>query len=176
MKSLELDDVRKCSETDRATYGTKMSSSSLDNRPVRGKIFIFTLRTRETICVGADVATTLKLVLEVNRVPYFDAESRAVDVALEKERPIGRFIGPFVRKIGETSLKVCFAFGGTGRSRCGSRSAGRRRRRSRGYRERWRTKKVEAKMSFCLKIQNLGLNIKAIRSGAGERWDNARRR
>ncbi len=34
--------------------------------------------------MNADITTTLKLVLEEDRVPHFDAESRAVDVALKK--------------------------------------------------------------------------------------------
>jgi len=106
--------------------------------------------------VVADVANALKLVLAINDVPHFDAESRAVDFALEKERTIGGFIGPFVKKIGEASLTICVAFGGTGKSICGSRSAGRRRRTSRGCIESWRTNKVDAEMRFCFKIKKLG--------------------
>ncbi len=126
--------------------------------------------------MGADVATILKLVLEVNRVPHVDAESKAVDVALEKKRPVGGFIGPFVKKIGETSMAVCITLGGTGISSCGGRSAGSRRRGSRGCRTSWRTKKVEAKMRFCLQEKNLLPNIKATGSGVGKGWNNSGRK
>ncbi len=57
-------------------------------------------------CVGADVTTTLKMVLEVNRVPHFNAKSRTVDVAFKKERPVYGFISPFAKKIGDASLTV----------------------------------------------------------------------
>jgi hypothetical protein len=160
-KSLQLDDVSKCRDTRRVTYGSKISHSSLNARLAGSERFIFSLSARKTICVGADVAATLKSVLEVNRVPHVDAESKAVDVALEKKGLVGRFIGPFVKKIGKTSLTACITLGGTGVSSCGGRSAGSRRRRSRGCRKSSRTKKVEAKMRFCLQEKNLFPNIKA---------------
>ncbi len=126
--------------------------------------------------MGADVAATLKLVLEVNSVPHVDTKSEAVDVALEEKRPVGGLVGPFVKKIGETSLTVCITLGGTGVTSSGGRSAGSRSRRSRRCREGWRKKKVEAKMCFCLQEKNLLPYIKATGSCARERWDNSRRR
>jgi len=175
-KSLELDDIRECRKVGRTTCGSEVSDSSLNACPVRRERFIFSLRTREAIRMCADVAAALKLVLEVNRVPHFSAESKAADVALKKKRPIRRFVGPFVEKISEASLTVCVAFGRSGRSSCSGRGTGRGRRRSRGCRESRRPKKVEAEMRFCLKKKNLGPNIKATGSGAGKRWDNTRRR
>jgi hypothetical protein len=126
--------------------------------------------------MGADVAAALKLVLEVNRVPHVDTEGKAVDVALEEKRPVGGLVGPFVEKVSKTSLTVCITLGGTGISGCGGRSAGGRSRRSRRCRKSWRTKKVEAKMCFCLQEKNLLPNIKATGSCARKRWNNSRRR
>jgi hypothetical protein len=130
-KSLKFNDVRKCRNTRRTTCGSKISNSSLNARPVGCERFVLSLSARKAICVSADVAATLELVLEVNRVPHVDTESEAVDVALEEKRPVGGLVGPFVEKVGKTSLTICITLGGTGISGCGGRSARGRGRRSR---------------------------------------------
>ncbi len=72
------------------------------------------MRASESVGVNADIAAALKLVLEDDSVPHFDAESRAVDVALEETGPVLRFVGPFIKEVGEASLTSRVAFGGTG--------------------------------------------------------------
>ena len=46
--------------------------------------------------MSANVAVALELILKKDNVPHLDAESRAVDVALKEERPVRRFVCPFV--------------------------------------------------------------------------------
>ena len=153
-----------------------MSSSGEDAIPVGGKKFVFSPRDRKTVSMNADVTAALKLVFENDGLEHVLAKSRTGNVAAEENSPVGRLISPFVKEVGEASLTACVAFGGSGRSSCGNRSAGRRRRRSRGSRGSWRTKKVEAKMCFCLQEKDLLPNIKATGSGARKRRDNTRRR
>jgi len=100
--------------------------------------------------VNADVATALELVLEENRIPHVDTESRNSDVTTEKERPIRSFIGPFVETMGKASLADGVAFGGTSRSSCGNRSTALSRRRGQSGRTSWGKKKIEAKICLCV--------------------------
>ncbi len=104
------------------------------------------LRGGETICMDADVATALQLVLRDSGLTYLLAERGAEDVTSTNKYTVGRLVRPLVEQIGETRLTIGVAFGGASKGKLSSNDS---RGRARGAGT-LRKEQIKAEMSLGL--------------------------